>query len=159
MAKYILSAFAFIAFACTGLVPPVAAQNREVPYFATIRTDELNMRVGPSEKYRIRWVYHRAGLPVKVIRVMEGWRLIRDHDGAEGWISANFLSPQRSVIVTGDGTADMREEGARTAKLKWRVEPGVVAYLDECENGWCEVEIGKRIGWIEADRLWGDGEP
>jgi len=46
------------------------------------------MRVGPGEDYRINWVYHRAHLPVKVLRVMEGWRLIEDPDGARGWVLA-----------------------------------------------------------------------
>ncbi len=148
-----------VAAILAGIATPAAAQERDVPYFATIKPTELNMRVGPSERYRIRWVYRRAGLPVKIIRVMEGWRLIRDPDGAEGWVSANFLSPARSVIVTGADAADMRQKPTASSKLKWRVEPGVVATLARCDEGWCEVGIGRRVGWIEADRLWGDGAP
>ena len=43
---------------------PAAAQNREVPYWATLRAAEVNMRVGPSEAFPIEWVYRRAGLPL-----------------------------------------------------------------------------------------------
>ena len=82
-----------------GLASTVQAQDRDVPYWATIRASELNMRVGPSADYRIDWVYHRPGLPVKVVRLMEGWRLIEDPDGARGWVVARLLSPDRGAIV------------------------------------------------------------
>ena len=53
---------------------PAAAQERETPYWASIRAEVLNMRVGPSENYPIDWVYKRKGLPLKVVRIMQGWR-------------------------------------------------------------------------------------
>ncbi|MDG6078260.1 hypothetical protein E3U23_03535 [Erythrobacter litoralis] len=135
------------------------AQDREVPYWATVRATELNMRVGPSAEYRVAWVYRRAGLPVKVLRTMEGWRLIEDSDGDKGWVVARLLSPDRGAIVVGDGLADMRADSSDTAELKWRVEPGVSGALGKCEDGWCAVEIDGRRGWIEENRLWGDGAP
>ena len=69
---------------------PAAAQDREVPYWATLRAEHVNMRVGPSEAYPIEWVYRREGLPVKVVRVMQGWRLVEDPDGERGWIVARL---------------------------------------------------------------------
>ena len=142
-----------------GLAAPLQAQDRETPYWATIRASVLNMRVGPSADYKIDWVYRLPGLPVKVLRLMEGWRLIEDPDGARGWVVARLLSPERGAIVIGDGPADMRAGPAADAVLKWRVEPGVVAALGECEDQWCEVTIGNRRGWIAQDRLWGAGTP
>lgn len=138
---------------------PGATQEREVPYWATIGTTKLNMRVGPSVNYQIDWVYKREGLPVKVIRVIDGWRLIRDPDGAEGWVVARLLSADRGAIVVGEGLAAMRESPARDAKLKWNAEPGVVGKLGECEAGWCHFDVKGRAGWIRADRLWGAGKP
>src|SRR3569623_1682469 len=70
---------------------PAGAQDRETPYWASLRSDEVNMRVGPSEDYQISWVYRRAGLPVKVVRIKEGWRLVRDSEGAEGWVVGRLL--------------------------------------------------------------------
>ncbi len=66
--------FLLLFAALSALAAPAIAQDREVPYWASIRASELNMRVGPSADYKIAWVYHRAGLPVRVLRVMEGWR-------------------------------------------------------------------------------------
>src|SRR5687768_12296954 len=90
------------------LAAPVAAQDRDVPYWATLRAAEVNMRVGPSEEFPIEWVYRRPGLPVKVVRLNEGWRLVEDPDGERGWIISRLLNPKRGAIVTGDGLAEMR---------------------------------------------------
>lgn len=145
---------AFIASAA-----PAAGQEREVPYWATIDTTELNMRVGPSVNYKIEWVYRREGLPVKVIRVIDGWRLIRDPDGDQGWVVARLLSADRGAIVVGKGVAALRAAPAENARLKWNAEPGVVGRLGECEAGWCNFDVDGRAGWIRADRLWGAGDP
>ena len=142
-----------------GIAGAAQAQEREVPYWATIRASELNMRVGPSADYRIDWVYRRQGLPVKVVRLMEGWRLIEDSEGDRGWVVARLLSPDRGAIVIGEGVTELRTDGASDAAVKWRVEPGVVGVLGGCEAGWCELAVGNRSGWILESRLWGAGEP
>lgn len=149
-----LAAFSGSLWASTAV-----AQEREVPYWASIRADELNMRVGPSRDYKIDWVYRRVGLPVKVVRVMEGWRLIQDPDGAQGWVVARLLKPERGAIVVGEGLAAIRAEPNTGSKLKWNAEPGVVGALGRCEAGWCQIDISGREGWIEQDRLWGVGDP
>ena len=138
---------------------PAAAQDREVPYWATLRAEEVNMRVGPSEAYPIEWVYRRAGLPVKVVRVMQGWRLVEDPDGERGWIVARLLDPDRGAIVVGEGLAEMRASPEADAAVRWRAEPGVVGALGDCQEGWCEFDVGGREGWVDAERLWGAGEP
>ena len=117
------------------------------------------MRVGPSQEYRIDWVYKRKGLPVKVLRVREGWRLVEDPAGDKGWIAARLLSRTRGAIVTGEGLAEMRDAAKVGSALKWKLEPGVVGKLGDCEANWCEFSVGKRSGFVEANRLWGAGEP
>lgn len=142
------------------LIPAAAlAQDRDVPYWASLRSHEVNMRVGPSEDYQIAWVYKREGLPVKVVRLREGWRLVRDPDGAQGWILARLLNPERTALVVGEGLAPLRETGTDSAKLRWNLEPGVVGKLGDCDAGWCEFEVAGRKGWVRQSRLWGAGEP
>jgi len=138
---------------------PAAAQERDVPYWASVRVDELNMRVGPSESYRISWVYHRKKLPLKVLRLKEGWRLVEDPDGARGWVVARFLVPKRTAIVRGKGLADMREKANGNARLLWRLEPGVVGGLGDCDSGWCKFDVDGHGGFVRQDRLWGAGKP
>jgi len=138
---------------------PAWAQEGEVPYWATLRAAEVYMRVGPSEDFPIEWVYRRQGLPVKVVRVNQGWWLVEDPGGARGWIHRRLLTTRRGAIVVGTGLAELRETGASGARVLWRAEPGVVGALGDCDDGWCEFAVGARKGWVRAARLWGAGEP
>jgi len=156
MRSILVSFAALLAF---GLPQPAMAQTREAPYWASLRAEPVNMRVGPSQDYPIEWVYRRKGLPVMVVRVVEGWRLVRDPDGAQGWVVARLLDPQRTAVVIGNGLAAILEEPVASSALKWNAEPGVVGQLGKCTAGWCEFDTNGHKGWIRADRLWGAGEP
>lgn len=148
-----------IVVATLGLAAPGAAQETKVPYWASIRAAEVNMRVGPAEEYQIAWVYRRPQLPLKVLRMKDGWRLVEDPDGGKGWMNQRFLTRQRTGYVTGKEPADMRQSGEAGAKLLWRIAPGNVGLLGDCNAGWCQFELGKRKGFVEQSRLWGAGEP
>lgn len=152
-----------LALACVfaGLALPgeAMAQDRAVPYWASLSSAEVNLRVGPSERYRIEWVYRREGLPVKVLRLQQGWRLIEEVDGTRGWVFNQLLSLRRTAIVTDGVPAPMRELPEGRAALRWNVEPGVIGNLGDCDTDWCEFAVGNRRGWVPRDRLWGAGEP
>jgi SH3-like domain-containing protein len=151
--------FLAVALLAAFAAAPASAAEREVPYWASIRAEKLNMRAGPGRDFPIEWVYLRKGLPVKVKRVHEGWRLVEDPDGATGWVNASLLTIERGALVGGKGPAEMREGPSPSARLKWKLEPGVVGRLGECESGWCQFDVGGRSGFVPQDRLWGDGAP
>ena len=150
-----------LALAATllALTAPAAAADKEVPYWASLRSDEVNMRVGPGEDYKISWVYHRPQLPLKVLRLKESWRLVQDHAGTQGWMMSRFLTRERGGVVIGERTAEMRQKGEAGARMLWRVAPGVVGKLGECSDGWCGFEVSGHFGFVPQDRLWGAGEP
>ena len=135
-----------------------AAEDGNAPYWASLSKDETNMRVGPGREYRINWVYVRRALPVKVLRVMGGWRLVEDPDGARGWMLAQFLSRTRTALVKG-GVTPIRANKDGSGPVLWRAAPGVQATLGDCRDGWCPVDIGGRHGFVAQDALWGAGAP
>lgn len=138
---------------------PAAAQDREVPYWASISADEAYMRVGAGERFPIEWVYRRPGLPVKVVRFHQGWRYIEEPDGTQGWMYRGLLSDRRTAIVIGEDLVAMRESGSASAPMRWNLEPGVVGDVGECADNWCEFDVEGHRGWVPQDRLWGAGEP
>jgi SH3-like domain-containing protein len=141
------------------LSTPASGDQSTVPYWASIQSSEVNMRVGPGEDYKIAWVYRRKHLPLKVLRLKEGWRFVEDPGGAKGWVLARFLTRERGAIVTGKEPAEMRDGGSDGAKLLWRVAPGVVGLLGDCDAGWCEFRLDQGKGYLRQDRLWGAGAP
>ena len=156
MSRLLLSLL-FVATAA--LSSPLLADDPKTPYWASIRSEEVNMRVGPGEDYRIVWVYHRQHLPLKVLRMKEGWRLVQDPDGAQGWVLARLLTRERSGFVTQGDAAELHDQANENSRLLWRLAPGVVGKLGDCGSGWCQFSIGPRQGYIEQTRVWGAGEP
>jgi SH3-like domain-containing protein len=148
---------AFLIACC--FIPAAAAQDAQVPYWASIRASEVNMRVGPGEDYRINWVYRRPHLPMKVLRTMEGWRLVQDPDGARGWMLARFLSRERGGYIRGPGLTKMREKADEGTRVQWQLQPGVVGKIDGCKQGWCKFEVEGHAGFVRQERIWGAGEP
>jgi SH3-like domain-containing protein len=137
----------------------LAQSTKKPPYWASIDEPEARMRTGPSTEFPVKWVYKRQYLPVKVVAVHEVWRKIEDPDGDQGWMHVRLLNPERTALVTGTGTGALRDGPQPTSRIAWRVEPGVVGRIEECEKGWCRFDVAGRVGYIEADRLWGDEAP
>jgi SH3-like domain-containing protein len=125
-----------------------------VPRFVSLRSGDINMRVGPGTRYSINWVYKREGLPVEIIQEFEQWRKIRDSDGTVGWVHKQMLQGRRSMIVKAPiGVMRRAPEPHGTPLL--RAERGVIGRLLECEKDWCRVQISGRKGWILKNEMWG----
>jgi SH3-like domain-containing protein len=127
-----------------------------LPRFASLRFDEVNMRVGPGPRYPIDWVYRRRDLPVEVEREFDIWRLIHDADGIRGWVSQASLNGRRSFIVTG-GNATLRQDASDTAEAVAILKPGVIGRIRSCAAGadWCEVQTGDYRGYLKRAQFWG----
>jgi len=131
----------------------VAAQELPVPRWASLRSDEVNVRVGPGWDYPILWVFVRHGLPLEITAEFNYWRRIRDIDGEEGWVHQRLLSGARTVIVTG-GIRTLRRAPDDPGPVL-RAEAGVIGGLLECTRVWCRLEIEGNRGWLPRMQLWG----
>ena len=117
-----------------------------VPRFVSLKSDRVNMRNGPGTDYPTAWVYRRAGLPLEVIKEFEGWRQVRDADGAAGWVLQSFLSGRRTALVLPweikPGTAApkvaLRRNDSERARAVAMIEAGVIANLASCDGRWCQ---------------------
>ncbi|WP_353229081.1 SH3 domain-containing protein [Novosphingobium sp.] len=137
-----------------------AADTDGVPFWVSLRNGETNMRVGPGRDYRINWTYKRPGLPMKVLRSMEGWVLVEDPDGARGWMLTQFVTHKAHTALVHGAVAEIRENRDGSGRVMWRAQPGAIArLLGECSSGWCKVDIDGRQGFMAATSLWGAGAP
>ncbi|MGJ3646866.1 SH3 domain-containing protein [Sphingomonas sp. GlSt437] len=152
------AAMTAMALALLGAALPGAssAQQRKLPYYASISAGQARMRTGPGREFPASWLYRRADLPVKVIAIYKDWRKVEDPDGTQGWMQANLLSERRTAIVMGS-VADMLDTPRFGAKVQWRAAPGVVGRISQCSRGWCWFDVRGRAGFVEANRLWGVG--
>jgi SH3-like domain-containing protein len=140
--------------------PPVDAKGSvtgmKLPRWASLRSDEVNLRVGPGTRFPIDWQYHRRDLPVQILRENDVWRLIEDQDGVKGWVHQATLTGRRDFVVRG-AEAVMRRSAGDDAAPVARLKPGVVGRIRACDAGaaWCEVQVAGYTGWLKRAQFWG----
>lgn len=138
-----------------------------LPRYASLKTDRVNLREGPSKDHRTLWVFRRAGLPIEIIAEFETWRRIRDSEGTEGWVLHSLLSGRRTAVVSGPtgsdkaGTVPLHARAEDGSGEEARLEPGVIGSVKSCTGTWCRVVValpqkrGDVDGYIRQERLWG----
>jgi SH3-like domain-containing protein len=143
--------------------PAPAGSGLPVPRFVSLKSDRVNLRNGPGTDYPTGWVYRRAGLPLEVVKEFEGWRQVRDADGATGWILQSFLSGRRTGLVlpwerkTGapPPLVPILASDTEHSNVVANVEAGVIADLHSCDGRWCRVTVDQYSGFVEQKKLWG----
>jgi SH3-like domain-containing protein len=153
----------------------LGASGLPLPRFASLKSANVNVRVGPSKENAILWNYVKAGLPVEIVLEFDTWRKIRDSDGVEGWVSQAMLSGRRTATVepqfakkAGDITSIIEADSSTPeltvpvfakpddkARRVALLEPGVNVDVITCDTSWCSVTTGAYGGWIEKARIWG----
>jgi SH3-like domain-containing protein len=164
-AKAVLAAMVMVGFID---VSAASAQAGKTPRFVSLGSGEINVRVGPGQRYDIAWVFVKQGLPVEIIQEYDNWRKIRDNEGAEGWVHRNLLSGARTALVAPwllEGEIPIMAQPNGFSAMRVRAAPRVLVAIQQCEGGWCQIsgkypkEAGGQSrrfsGWIVQDRLWG----
>ncbi|NOZ33523.1 MAG: SH3 domain-containing protein [Alphaproteobacteria bacterium] len=149
-------------------VASVSAQSGPMPRFVSLASGEINVRVGPGQRYDIAWVFVKQGLPVEIIQEYDNWRKIRDNEGAEGWVHRNLLSGARTALVAPwltEGEIPVMTQPNSFSPLRVRAAPRVLVSVLKCDSEWCRVtgtypgdaggNMRRFSGWIAQDRLWG----
>jgi SH3-like domain-containing protein len=125
-----------------------------IPRYASMGASQVNMRSGPGEQYPISWVYKRDALPVEITGEFGPWRKVKDMDGIEGWVNGNLLSDQRTGLVLGQ-TRLLYSSNDSTSRPLYRIEKGVVAKIIVCDEGWCQLNVDGKTGFILREHIWG----
>lgn len=153
------AAAAGAALAQPQVQPAGTASGLPVPRFVSLKSDKVNMHIGPAKTYEVKWLYQRAGLPVEITAEFETWRRVRDAEGTEGWVYHSLLSGRRTGTVTTrnpDELIPLYESASTDSAVVAKLERGVVGAVKRCGgNGWCLFKGRGFEGWIRQTRLWG----
>lgn len=144
-----------LAIVTLALAVPATAQDKPVPYWASIASGEAMSRKGPAKTYPGVWLYKRRDLPVRVLKRHEHWRLIEDPDGERGWMLHSLLSERRTALIKPGEPRPIHAEPSETSALRYRAQPGVVGRIEKCGSGWCRIKVGNRQGFVRVRDIWG----
>jgi SH3-like domain-containing protein len=129
-----------------------------LPRYASLKTDRVNLREGPSKDHATKWVFERAGLPVEITAEFSIWRKVRDSEGAEGWVLHTLLSGRRTGLVgpgKKDATYNLYGSASEKADVTARLQSGVIANIRKCDGKWCQVYGDGYKGYLQQTELWG----
>lgn len=154
---YFIAFFVFLCCFSSGIV--FAEEDvQTVPRFASLSSEEVYFRAGPGKQYPVKWVYHRSGYPVEIVREFEHWRKVQDREGYSGWVYKGLLSARRTALVMGISPDQQiwltRAVSPESQKIA-RIEPGAILFLKECTEMSCRGSSQGITGWIERKYLWG----
>ena len=129
-----------------------------VPRFASLKTDRVNLREGPSKEHATTWVFQRAGLPVEITAEFETWRKVRDSEGTEGWVLHSLLSGRRTALVAPwkkNENFKIFMSASENADLAATLQSGVIGNIRTCDGVWCLIDGEGFKGYIKQSNLWG----
>ena len=86
--------FLVLLFLVNFLNPKILAN--ENLNFLSLKNNEVNVRLGPSKKYPIKYIYKKKYLPLEILDKSETWRKIKDFEKNSGWIHISQLSKKKN---------------------------------------------------------------
>ena len=123
-------------------------------YFLSLKNDKVNVRIGPSKEYPIKFAYNKKYLPVEILDKSETWRKIKDLENNSGWIHVSQLSKKKSAININNNSLLYKKPTIYSKPIA-KLEKGRLLLIKKCKIEWCKIKTGDYIGWIDKDALWG----
>lgn len=123
-------------------------------YFASIKSEKANMRIGPSANYPIEWVYIQKNLPIKIVERYDQWRSVQDIEGTKGWMHKSLLSSKQYFFANGEQSAIYKTPNS-SSKIKAYMENKVIGKVLKCNGKWCKIQIENIQGWMLKENTWG----
>ena len=132
----------------------VQGSGLPVPRFVTLKSNKVNMRVGPGREYPLSWVYKQKNLPLKVIAEFDVWRKVTDHEGTTGWVHSQLVTLKRYALIQSRLTKLHRKADSDSPVVAV-ADRGVLLELQICEPLWCRVASDDLRAYVRREDIWG----
>ena len=130
----------------------------KIPRFVSLKSDESNLRVGPSKNYPIVLVYTTANFPIKIIDEFEEWRKIIDFKNNIGWVHKSLIKAERYVIIENKNKKKVLVYNSIESKKVGEIENGSIVFISKCKVDKCKINDSNNAGWVQKKYLWGVNE-
>ena len=122
--------------------------------FLSLKNNEVNVRVGPSKEYPIKFTYNKKYFPVKILDKSGTWRKIIDFQNNSGWIHISQLSKKKSAINIKNNNIIYKKSTIFSKPIA-KVESGKLLIIKKCKEKWCKINASGYKGWVLKNSLWG----
>ena len=129
----------------------------ELPRFVSLKSNDINLRIGSSTNYPVILNYNKKNLPIQIIDEYKNWRKISDINDNVGWIHKNLLKGERyGITQTNDLTKNKVSIFSKpNGNLIGEIGESNIVRINVCLVNWCNISIKKYKGWILKEEIWG----
>jgi len=127
----------------------------EIPRFVSLKSNDVNLRVGPSTNYPIKLKYITQNLPVEIIDEFDVWRQARDHNGKIGWLHKSLIKGERFILTGYKNGKEINLYKRPNGKIIGVIKKNNILDLKMCILSWCKVNHNKIKGWLLKENVWG----
>ena len=127
----------------------------EIPRYISLKSNDANIRVGPSKNYPIEIKYIKKNYPLKVLEEYEDWRKVEDFQKNFGWIHKSLISGNRTGIVLSNDNKTIKLLNTLNGNVIGEIGSGNIVFLEKCKIDLCLVSFGDYRGWIDKKNIWG----
>lgn len=139
---------ALVAMVAMGALAVQAEEFRSVLTPGAVAYD------APSDKARRIFIYQTT-YPVELVVSIEGWRKVRDAEGALTWAQEERLSAERYAIVL-MAKAVARASADDAAVVVFEAQKGVSLKVLETTPGWIKAQHADgSVGFLRSSQVWG----
>ena len=122
--------------------------------FLSLKNNEVNVRMGPSKEYPVKYTYNKKYLPVEILDKSETWRKIKDFENNSGWIHVSQLSKKKTALNIHKDSL-LYKNATIYSKPIAKIELGRLVLILKCEKNWCKISSDNYKGWVFKNYLWG----
>ena len=127
----------------------------KIPRFVSVKSNDVNLRLGSSTNYPIILKYKVKNLPLEIIDEYKDWRKIIDYEGNKGWIHKKLLKGERYAIIINASNSNLQVYSKPKGKPIGEIGSRNIVKIKICLLKWCLIELQKNKGWISKNKLWG----
>jgi SH3-like domain-containing protein len=127
----------------------------ELPRYVSLKSNDSNLRVGPSKNYPISIKYVIDNFPIQIIDEYKNWRKIIDFENNTGWIHKSLIKGDRNGIINSPNKKNVAVFNTFNGKKIGEVTHGSIINLSKCKLNWCLIVNKNNSGWIEKRYIWG----
>jgi SH3-like domain-containing protein len=152
--KFIISFLIFsLSFLTTVFAMPTI---QEVKYFASLRSNETNVRSGPGHHYPIKFTFQNKNIPVLVVSEYDNWLEIQDYENEKGWVSQSLVTKKKHLMVVNvNQNIAMHKKNNINSKILFFLENFVIGEYKKCQETMCLISIDNKEGWVKKENLYG----
>tara|TARA_B100001057_G_C22722645_1_gene900339 strand:+ start:100 stop:657 length:558 start_codon:yes stop_codon:yes gene_type:complete len=127
----------------------------EIPRYVSLKSNDANIRVGPSKNYPIYVKYIKKNYPLMIIEEYNEWRKVEDFKKNIGWIHKSLISGTRTGLILAKENNYVELLNTLDGKVIGKIENGNIVLLEKCKIDWCLISKKNYKGWIKKTYIWG----